>query len=134
MLAFRLHKFRIVRAKRINRPSHFILSKRDIDKIMKFKPTSIEAFNKLVIYRFKKDPTFKTDIINITKKTLNDYKNDSQIYDNEVKTIEELILKLGKKDLHLVNNDFSLRVSIDIEVYMQRIYILSQWRSDKCEK
>ena len=134
LLAFRLHKFRIVRAKRINRPIHFILSKRDIDKIMKFKPTSIESFNKLEINRFKKDPTFKTYIINISNKTLNYYKNDPQIYDKEVKPIEELILKLGKKDLHLVNNDFSLRLSIDIEVYKQRKYILSQWRSDKCEK
>lgn len=134
ILAYRIHKFRIERAKRINRPSHFILSKSDIDKIMQNKPTSVEQFKKLQIYKFKKDPTFKSDIVDIVKKTLDEYKNNDKLYETEVKPIEDLILKLGRKDLHLVNKDLSITLPIDIDLYKQRKYLLTQWRSDKCEK
>ena len=133
LLAYRIHKFRIKRAKRINRPSHFILSKRDIDKIMQSKPKTIKEYKKLGIHRFKKDPSFGYEIVDTVKKTLDEFSKNSGLYDQEVKPIEELILKLGRKDLHLVNKDMSLSLTIDLDVYKQRKYILNQWRSEKAD-
>lgn len=134
LLAFRLHKFRIERAKRINRPIHFVLSKRDMDKIIQKKPTTGTEYNKLGIYRFKRDPSFKTDIVDIVKTTLEEYKSNPNLYDQEVKPLEELILKLGRKDLHLVKKDLTVALDIDIDLYKQRKYLLNQWRSDEAEK
>ncbi len=133
LLAYRLHKFRIKRAKRINRPSHFILNKRDMDQIMKVKPTTVKQFKNLQIYRFKKDPSFRYEIVGIVKETLDEFSTNPQLYDQEVKPIEELILKVGRKDLHLVNKDFTLALDIDIDLYKQRKYILNQWRAEKSE-
>ena len=134
LLAFRLHKFRIAKAKQINRPSHFILTKRDIDKLLNQKPTTVKQYKTLQIYRLKKDPTFKTDIVTLVKNTLDQYEKDNTLYDTEVKPIENLVLKLGRKDLHLVNKDLTLTLDIDLDVYKQRKYILNQWRSEKAEK
>ena len=131
LLAFRLHKFRIERAKKINRPIHYVLSKRDMDKILQTNPTTVNDYNKLGIYRFKKDPTFKTDIVEIVKSTLQEFRSNPNLYDQEVKPLEELILKLGRKDLHLVRKDLSVALEIDIDLYKQRKYLLNQWRSDK---
>ena len=133
LLAYRLHKFRIKRAKQVNRPSHFILSKRDMDKIMQSKPVTVKDFKKLEIYKFKKDPTFKNEIITIVKDSLDEFSQNKSLYDQEVKPIEELILKLGRKDLYLVNKDFTLSLPIDIDLYKQRKYLLNQWRSEKAE-
>ena len=66
-------------------------------------------------------------------KTLDEFSENPNLYDQEVKPIEDLILKLGRKDLHLVNKDMSLSLSIDLDLYKQRKYILNQWRSEKAE-
>jgi ribonuclease D len=134
LLAFRLHKFRIIKAKNINRPSHFILSKRDLAKIIESKPITVQEYKQLGIYRFKKDPNFKKDIVDIVKKTLQEFELDNELYNIEVKSIEDLILKLGKKDLHLVNKDLTVNLDLDIDVYKQRKYKLNQWRNEKAEK
>ena len=41
-LVYRLHLFRMSKARQINRPSHFILSKRDIKSILEKKPRSLK--------------------------------------------------------------------------------------------
>ncbi len=133
LLAYRLHNFRIERAKRINRPIQFILSKQDMDKIMQSNPTTIKEFKSLGINRFKKDPFFAKEIISIVKKTLDEFEANPNLYDQEVKPIEELILKLGRKDLHLLQKNMTLSLIIDIDVYKKRKYLLNQWRGEKAE-
>ena len=100
---------------------------------MQLKPVTIKDFKKLEIYKFKNDPTFKNEIITIVKESLDEFSQNKSLYDQEVKPIEELILKLGRKDLHLVNKDFTLSLPIDIDLYKQRKYLLNQWRSEKAE-
>lgn len=135
LLVYRLHLFRTDKAKQINRPSHFILSKKDFKGILEMKPKTIKEYERLNIMKFKKNTKFKNNVIEVINNSIDDYNKNENIFEEEVKPIEDLVFKLGRKDLYLVNfNDMSLNLNVELETYKERKYLITKWRNEKADE
>lgn len=136
LLVYRIHQFRLQKGKQVNRPYHFVLGKKDINLLIENKPKSLKAYDRLNIRKFRNNLKFKKQIVALIKQTISDYEQDPTIVEREVTPIISVVNILGRRDLYLLNEDFSLNLpfGISLEMYKKRKEVILLWRKEKVEE
>ena len=129
-----LHKYRVNWGIGMNRPPSFLISNKTLILLAKYKPQSIDEYEKMPEKELHSRSLQKkqTKIVSIIK-TLNDTYNSGKInYYQEIGIYEEKLSLIGRKYLFVLDKDMNLAIPQNIITFFKRKEKhLSQWVEKK---